>query len=45
MVYVAVGASGDLAQLLINIENLARRVAEAPRSISTGPASGPTAEG
>ena len=30
LIYVAVGASGDLAQLLIDIENHARRVAEAP---------------
>lgn len=30
LVYVAVGASGDLAQLLIDIEGHARRVADAP---------------
>lgn len=30
LVYVAVGASGDLAQLLIDIEGHARKVADAP---------------
>lgn len=35
LVYVAVGASGDLAQLLIDIENHARKVAEAPPRVMT----------
>lgn len=35
LVYVAIGASGDLAQLLIDIESHARRVADAPPPAKT----------
>jgi hypothetical protein len=42
LIYVAVGASGDLAQLLIDVENHARKVAETePRVTTVGKAEPP----